>query len=243
MKIFQWLDLETISTCNRTCPTCLRNSHPSREAVKSWFEPHYMDEKVIEEALRQVQEMEFEGGVRLSHFNEPLMDERLPDLAWLVREYGYKPYINTDGDYITPDLAKRLDGAFHQIIVSLYMKEPLKSERAAWIPTLFKETEIQIITESDHIPSHFSPKFDVATLARQYVENTCREPAMRCIINHRGQFTLCCEDLIGNFDLGTFPETSIKDYWFGEKHTKIHDTLAEQGGRHWHSYCESCPKS
>lgn len=242
MKMFQWLDIETISTCNRTCPTCIRNSHPDREAIKSWFELHYLEESVIEEALRQVREMGFEGRVRLSHFNEPLMDERLPDLARLVKSYGYEAHINTDGDFITPELAERLDGAFEEIIVSLYMKEPIKSQRAAWIPTLFKKTRVQMITQSDHIPSHFSPKFDVKALAEEYIEHPCVEPAMRCIINHKGQFTLCCEDVIGNFDLGTFPETSIENYWLG-KRAKIQEGLAEVGGRHWHPYCEACPKS
>lgn len=241
MKLFQWLDLETISTCNRTCPTCLRNSHPDRDAMKSWFELRYLEVEIIEEALRQVRELGFVGGVRLSHFNEPLMDERLPDLARLVQEHGYQAYINTDGDFITPELAKDLDGAFEQIIVSLYMKEPIKSQRAEWIPTLFKYTEIQIM-DGTHIPSHFSPKFDVKKLADQYRGEPCLEPAMRCIINHRGQFTLCCEDVIGNFDLGTFPETSIKDYWFG-KRAQIQETLSVAGGRNWHPYCASCPKS
>lgn len=242
MKLFQWLDFETMSNCNRACPTCIRNSHPDREAMRSWFGFNYLGADVIEEALRQVREMGFTGGVRLSHFNEPLMDERLSDLAKLVQSYGYKAYINTDGDFITPELAEKLDGAFEEIIVSLYMKEPKKSERAEWIPTLFKKTNMVMITQSDHIPSHFSPKFDVKGLAKEYVENPCIEPAMRLIVNHRGQFTLCCEDVIGNFDLGTFPETSIKEYWFG-KHAEIELKLRERGGRHWHSYCEACPKS
>jgi hypothetical protein len=242
MKLFNWLDLETISTCNRTCPTCIRNSHPDREAIKSWFEPHYLPVDIIEEALQQVQDMGFTGGVRLSHYNEPTMDERLPDLARLVQSYGYKAYINTDGDFITPELAEKLDGAFEEIIVTLYMKEPKKSERATWIPTLFKRTRAVMITQSDHIPSHFSPKFDVAGMAREFVENPCVEPAMRCIINHKGQFTLCCEDVVGNFGLGTFPETSIEEYWFG-KHAEIEMKLRQPGGRHWHSYCEACPKS
>lgn len=240
--LFQWLDLETVSSCNRACPTCLRNSHPNREAMQSWFEKKYLSVELIEEALIQVKEMGFTGGVRLSHFNEPTMDERLPDLAWLVRYYGYKPYINTDGDFITEELAGKLDGAFEQIIVTLYMKDPVKSKRAAWLRTLFHRTELVINTDSRHIPSHFSPGFDVQALANQYRGNPCHEPAMRVIINHKGQFTLCCEDVIGNFDLGTFPETSIKDYWFGRR-AEIQETLAVAGGRNWHPYCASCPKS
>lgn len=242
IDLFHWLDLETISTCNRTCPTCIRNSHPNRKEMQSWFELKYLDMSIIKEALQQIRELGFSGRVRLSHFNEPLMDERLSDIAWLVREYGYKPYINSDGDFVTPELARKLDGAFEQIIFTLYMKEPNKSKRAAWLPGLFNKTEIVISPTSEHIPSHFSPKSDVKALADQYRGNPCLEPAMRCIINHRSQFTLCCEDVIGNFDLGTFPETSIKDYWFG-KRAKIQETLSEAGGRNWHPYCASCPKS
>lgn len=243
MNLFNWLDLETFSSCNRTCPTCLRNSHPNKEEIGSWFKPHYLEMDVIEEALRQIRDMGFTGGVRLSHFNEPMMDERLPDIAWMVQDYGYKAYMNSDGDFITPELAEKLDGAFEEIIVSLYMKEPIKSERAAWIPTLFNKTKMVMVTMSDHIPSHYSPKFDVKALAAQYVDNICREPAMRVIINHRRQLLLCCEDVIGQFELGYFPDTSIEDYWFGEKHRAIHDMLLETGGRRKHPYCATCPKS
>lgn len=241
MNLFNWLDFETISSCNRACPTCLRNSHPDRIAVQSWFEKHYLEMDVIEAALDQANHLGFGGGVRLSHFNEPMMDERLPELGWLVRSYGYKPYLNSNGDFLTEDLAYQLDGVFEQIIVALYMKDPVRSQRAEWIPSLFKRTEIQI-SFGEHVPSHFSPKFDVKYLAQQNQNNTCREPEMRLIINHRRQYLLCCEDLIGTFDLGTFPEISLKDYWFG-KRAEIQERLLVHGGRKWHPHCASCPKS
>jgi hypothetical protein len=65
---------------------------------------------------------------------------------------------------------------------------------------------------------------------------------MRVVINHRRQYLLCCDDVIGNFDLGTFPETSIKDYWFGEKHMEIMNNLKSIGGRLLHPYCATCPR-
>jgi hypothetical protein len=70
----------------------------------------------------------------------------------------------------------------------------------------------------------------------------CSEPQIRVIINHRRQYLLCCDDVIGNFDLGTFPETSIKDFWFGEYHMKILNDLKETGGRLRHPYCATCPR-
>ena len=239
----KWIDIETISSCNRVCPTCLRNSHPNKKEIASWFKTIHLGIDVIEEVLRQAKEIGFDGDIRLSHFNEPTMDERLPDIAQLVKDYGYKAYINTNGDRITQELAKRLDEVFEEIIITLYMAEPVKSKRAEWLSTLFTKAKIVIITQSDHIPSHYSPAFDVKGLADQYRENPCHEPEMRIIINHRRQYLLCCEDVVGNYGFPLFPDVGIADFWYGEQHQEIMRKLQKSGGRHWHSYCESCPKS
>jgi hypothetical protein len=243
VNLFNIIDFETMSNCNRVCPTCIRNSHPDREAVSSWFGANYLPEETIYEALEQALEMGFTGDVCLSHFNEPLMDERIPRIAGVAKAYERfnRVFLNTNADFITEEMAAELDGNLDRMIVSLYMGEPVKSKRAAWIPTLFKKTEI-VFTTAEHIPSHFSPAFPVKELAERYRDSNCLEPAMRVIINHRRQYLLCCEDVIGNFKLGYFPDIGLKEYWFG-RHAEIQNTLANQGGRRWHPYCESCPKT
>jgi hypothetical protein len=173
------------------------------------------------------------------------MDSRIADIAKLAKSYGQfsRIFLNTNGDFLTEELAQSLDGHLDEIIVSLYMDEPKKSERGDWIKTLFNRTEPVIITMSDHIPTHFSPKFDVEDLARRHINSRCNEPQIRVIINHRQQYLLCCDDVIGNFDLGTFPEIGIKDHWFGGKHEKIRNTLKSDGGRVNYPYCTSCPRA
>ena len=243
-EMFQFLDLETASVCNRVCPTCIRNSHPNRDKIGSWFTTNLLPMEIIEEALDQCVEMGFTGGVCLSHYNEPLMDRRIADIASLVKSYGiFKPiFMNTNGDFLTEELAQSLDRILDRIIVSLYMPEPKKSERAGWIKSLFHSTDAQLITQSDHIATHFSPSFDVKRLAEQHINNRCSEPQIRVVINHQSQFLLCCDDVVGNFDLGYFPETSIEEYWFGDKHQQIVKDLMENGGRRKHPYCSTCPR-
>jgi len=243
-ELFRFLDLETSSRCNRYCSTCLRNSHPDREALKTWFMPYLLPMDIIKEAFDQCVELGFTGGVCLSHYNEPLMDDRIPEIGELAKSYNQfsSVFLNSNGDFLTEELAKDLDGKLDKIIVSLYMKEPLKSERAEWIKSLFKKTHPEIITMSDHIATHFSPKFDIDALIAKNINHSCVEPRIRVIINHRRQYLLCCDDVIGNFDLGTFPEISIKDYWFGEKRTKIESDLRYSGGRKNYSYCSTCPR-
>ena len=147
-SLFSFMDFETIGSCNRTCPTCIRNSHPDRNALASWFEPNYLPEDLIYDAIEQALAMGYRGPVCLAHYNEPLMDERLPTIARKVRSYSELSTVhtNTNGDFITPELASELDGVLDYINVSLYMKGNMRSDRAAWIKTLFRETEVNIPT-------------------------------------------------------------------------------------------------
>lgn len=243
-KLFQTIDFETISTCNRVCPTCIRNSHPNKDSVSSFFEKNYLSKTIIKDALDQCLELNYQGSVILSHYNEPLIDERLPDLVYLAKQYPFKSvFFNTNGDFLTEELAEELESAgLDHIIVSLYMDEPKKSIRGEWIKSLFHKTFVSI-TSGEHIPTHFSPKFDLESLIEKYKNNPCSEPEMRVIINHRRQYLLCCDDVVGNFNLGTFPEIGIKDYWYGEQRLKIANDLKNSGGRLKYSYCSICPRS
>lgn len=244
IPLFQNLDFETISNCNRTCPTCIRNSHPDRDAVQPWFETHLLDEDIIFAVLDEAVSLGFSGGVILSHYNEPLMDERLPDIARRVKAYNRfaSIFLNTNGDFLTEEMASAFDGVLDHMIVALYMDEPVKSKRAAWMATLFKKTQLSIITNPVHIATHFSPNFPVIDLARQHAQHTCMEPWMHVILNHRAQWLGCCDDVIGNFGLGTYPEMSLK-YHLEGKHQIMRTSLAKPGGRAWHSYCVSCPRA
>ena len=243
-NFFKYLDLETVGNCNRRCVTCIRNSHPDRDKVESFFSGELLPFDVIKEALDQCVELNFSGGVCLSHYNEPLMDDRIADIAALVKSYGkFHPiFLNTNGDFLSDEIAGSLDGLLDHIIVSLYTDKATRAERAEWVTSLFSKTKVEACTMSDHIPTHFSPKFDVIGLANRHRNHTCREANIRVIINHRRQFLLCCDDVIGNFDLGMFPETSIKDYWFGNKHSVISSDLNNVGGRMKYEYCKSCPR-
>jgi len=245
IKLFSYIDFETNSDCNRVCPTCIRNSHPNKKKIAPWFEHNLLPIRVIKMALDQCAEMGFAGGVCLSHYNEPLMDERIPEIARLAKSYNqfYPITLNTNGDFITKDLAEELDGVLDKMIVSLYMEEPIKSKRKVWIESLFNKTKPDVCTYTEHIATHFSPKFNVKALAEQNKNNPCGEAEIRVIINHRRQYLLCCDDVVGNFGLGYFPDIGIEDFWFGEPHRTIALNLRNVNGRLNHPYCSSCPRA
>lgn len=227
------LALETISTCNRFCSTCLRNSHPDREKVAPWFELNLMPMRIIWEAFEQFSKMDFVSKeVCLSHYNEPLMDERIVYIATMAKAYNFDSvYLNTNGDYLVEEVATSLDSILSMIRIST-RKEELKS--------YFQKTKVQF-TKGVHIATHFSPKFDTEKLAQENKDKICAEPPKRIIINHKGQYLMCCEDIVGEFYLGSFPETSLLIHEMDKFDIQI--GLDKPLGRHKYPYCQTCPRS
>ena len=241
--MFNTLHFETIGSCNRTCPTCIRNSHPDRAETLSWFQNTLLDENLIYQALEEALTLGFNGSVILSHYNEPLMDQRLPRIAHKVRSYPVGDvYLHTNADFLTSELAAALDGALDHMQITLYMNNTKAAKRAAWISTLFQKTVtgITTIAESPHMATHFSPMPDLQKKIQEKQNRPCNLTP-QIIINHRQQYLLCCDDVVGNFGLGTFPEISIQEHWFG-KAQKINANLSLAGGRSQYPYCMSCPK-
>lgn len=89
--------LEVTSQCNLACEGCYHenifNAHKSLEEIEEEF-------KVIRQ-LRKVDSVSIAGG-------EPLLHPRILDIVRLIRQYGWKPIMNTNGLALTPDLLKDL---------------------------------------------------------------------------------------------------------------------------------------
>ena len=243
IPLFWQLEIETFSTCNRTCEGCIRNSHPDRDAVAPWFVPKELPFETVARLLREAQQIGFGGNVCFQHYNEPLQDSRIPEFGVLAKSMGFSHvYICSNGDYMNEARAAELDGVFDEIVVALYVDEPQKSKREALIRTLFKKTRLSF-TGGAFIATHFSPTFPVESLARRHSGHPCHEPLRRMIVNHRGDMLMCCDDMIGHFELGNVADHSIEELWFSERHQDMVLALQEPGGRSVHPHCLSCPRA
>jgi radical SAM protein with 4Fe4S-binding SPASM domain len=242
LRLFERLEIETCSMCNRFCVSCLRNSNPDKEATAPWFEKGFLPTEDFRRVLQQSKDMGFRGEVCLSHYNEPLMDPRIVELAQIVKDEGFpRTFFGSNGDHLTEELAKGLDGLVDHIGFSLYMEDPIRSRRRTWIASLFKRTKVTI-GDGDHMVTHFSPLSNVVKLGRQHSSNPCSRPLKRLIINHRGEMLMCCDDMVGNFGLGTIHESSVAELWNSERHQHYVNALMGSGGRKVHPHCLSCPR-
>lgn len=181
--------------------------------------------EVIKEALDQCVKIKYRRRICLSHYNEPLMDNRIIEISEMVKSYNrFLIYLVTNGDFLTKELASELDRLLDSIFISLYDNN---LERKVWVESLFKKTEVNIVGR--HSQTHFIPP-----IRRHTRIPGCR--TNRLIINHRRQYLLCCEDMIGNFDLGKFPDISLHDFWFGKRRREI------LRNRNSQPYCSTCPR-
>lgn len=239
IKLFQRIEIETRSTCNRKCVSCIRNSIPNKDETKSWFETHLLEFDDIKRVFEQSKSIGFNGEICLSHFNEPLMDERIVDIAKMTRELGFNNvFFCSNGDYLTQDLATKLDGVVNEIGFALYANN--WEQRRIEILSMFKKTKVTA-NYGEHMHTHHSPLVGLEQKIQSVRSNKCLKPLKRLIINHKGQMLMCCDDLTGHFDLGTIHENTVEELWYSEKHQNLIEELKNNNGRK-HPWCQVCPR-
>jgi sulfatase maturation enzyme AslB (radical SAM superfamily) len=231
--MYKFTNIETSSYCNRRCRNCIRNTHPNRQSLAPWFEQNFMPMEMFKDFFEARNRLRPRGRITLCGYNEPLLDPRIEEIVSIIGMYpGFELSITTNGDYITEPLARFLDGKIKTFRVSLYCHGRERDERDAWIRSLFTKTNVYM--KGYHVQAHYAP--DNASL-----------PSVPCslnriLINHKGQYCLCCEDIGGEFDLGSFPDVGPKDFWYGAKRQAIvNDILAGKTDKY--PYCMSCPKN
>jgi len=195
---------------------------------------------LIEQGAELAKEWPIE--LHLQFFNEPLLDVRLSEFAEYGRELGSFQGIGTDtnGDALTPELASELDGSLNKIQVALYDGEGENREQT--IRQMFRQTEV-FFAPRKHIISHHSPYRNLSAAIAQCRAQPCWwEAQIRMILSYTGDMCLCCEDIIGEWDLGSAKRSSLEELWFGSKHRYIIDTLCVPGGRVKYEYCSICPR-
>jgi hypothetical protein len=240
LKYFTQLEIETSSYCNRSCPTCIRNSHPDRAIVKPWFVMNEMPMKDILGIVQGMHDLGFRGSVNLSRFNEPLLDTRLPEIAKEIKKIApFGLMLHSNSDALTEELAVELDGLFDKAVFSLYDDDA--EEREQWIRKLFHDTTLLFVNK--HIVTHYYPEQRDLELAEKRKLYPCNEPGERILFNHKGELVFCCEEITNeHFHLGSFPEQSIEELLSNEYLYYCIGALEEDGGRQEFPFCSSCPK-
>jgi Radical SAM superfamily. len=258
IPLFERLQIESQSNCNRACWFCPRTYDRSGKyldpAGKSVL--RQMPTEKILSLLDEAQGLGFSGMVGFHHYSEPLLDPRNITLAREAIRRGMAPYLHTNGDVLrrSDALCDEVRQVYALIVVGLYdyrSNDELREEQEFWRGRLAgARLEFSPIgladgrtTESIGVPRALVPPDRRMTLPDLTFRNApCHRPLIRMLVQYDGTVCLCCEDTTGAFDLGNVHRQTLGEVWYSERHTGIiHDLVA--GRRDRYGLCRSCPMS
>ncbi len=235
----KFLVLETHSYCDLQCPTCMRQSDPTRNRWKDGVKLNVrMPHETVLKILDQASELGFKGMAALVGYCEPLLDPRLPAFVRYAKEKNLYTYTSTNGTVLTPDLAKELDGFLTYIHVSVY-GEDLEA-RKKHFASLFNKTEVRF--SSKHATTHYSPRGNLESKIKRFLHWPCDTARDYLHIRYWGDLALCCEDVNAVFKLGNIHSQTLEELWLGNRNQKIMQNLRSPRGRLKYPFCRICPR-
>lgn len=256
LPLFERLQVESQSNCNRSCWFCPRTYDRSGRYLSQDGDPvlRQMPTETILDLLDQARDLGFRGRVGFHHYSEPLLDRRNIHLAWAARDRGMEPYLHTNGDALRKSdrLCSQVLEVYRIIVVGLYdyrSNEELEEAKDYWRQRLagvdpdFSPIGTQGVRSGHSIgvPRAMVPSDDrMAVPDLTFLNGPCHRPLIRLVIQYDGQMCNCCEDLHGAFCLGNILESSIEELWWSERHVRIVEDLV-RGRRERYRLCRSCP--
>ena len=258
IPLFERLQIESQSNCNRSCWFCPRTYDRSGKYLDGTGESLYsrMPTETILDLLDQARALGFRGRVGFHHYSEPLLDERNIMLAREAVKRELRPYLHTNGDVLkhSDKLCEEVKNVYELIVVGLYdyeTNEQLEEAKEYWRTRLaavnlrFSAIGRSGIQSADSmgIPKALVPpdrRMSIPDFA--YINAPCHRPAIRMIIQHDGTMCNCCEDTHGAFGLGNVYENTLEELWYSERHVRIIEHLID-GQRQKYRLCRNCPLS
>lgn len=258
IPLFERLQIESQSHCNRACWFCPRTYDRSGNYLDASAKPiiDKMPTEKILDVLDQAAAMGFQGLVGFHHYSEPLLDNRNLMLAREALARGLKPYIHTNGDVLVnnSELCREVSRHYTFIVLGLYdyeTDEELAEAKRRWqerLPDVDLRFSSIGINGAKKAHSIGVPKALVPTDSRMalpdltFANGPCGRPLIRLIIQYNGKMCNCCEDDSGTFELGSIYENSLEELWYSERHIQIVEDLLA-GRREKYKLCSNCPMS
>lgn len=228
MKImFNYLEIETCSLCNRKCPWCLFGQLPNFRGDKLQF----LDTVYIEKILNELNQNQFKGVISLYSMNEPLLDERIKDgsLFRLCRNIlsntDVKIKINTNGSLLDDGIMKMFDSGLDNMYISCYDENMLNKAKS-----LQKKYASIVVLDYTNEKANIL-KFNRAGSIKSYsgfvTENkkSCTLPLFSSVIGFDGEVRLCCNDALGQIKLGNIKNENLYDILNGKEMKKLRNKI------------------
>lgn len=227
--IFERINIETSSICNRKCPYCpnLKYKRPTGR----------LRTKYIKKIILELKNLKFKGDIIFTGFNEPLMDTRIQMVIKYIRKHlpDNKVVIYTNGDFLSLGLFERLERLNVIFNVTLHqIKTPISPKNIFDIIKSKRNVNIKKNIENDILSS----RGGLVKVSNPEKKSFCIFPYTEMTINYKGDFLLCCDDYFGSIKFGNIKKDKLIDTWNKERYKKIRENLIN--GKVELSICKKC---
>ena len=256
IPMFERLEVETQSHCNRSCWFCPRIHDRSGAYLDSLATPvkKQMATETVLDILDQAAGLQFTGGVSFYFYSESLLDKRNLMFARAARERGMKPFLHTNGDVLrnNESLCRAVAAVYEYVVIGIYDYQTdaeLQSQKSFWSQRMTGcDLRFSTIGEGParSARSMGTPRALVPSDQRfavpdfTYSNAPCHRPLIRLILRYDGRMCMCCEDMNGEFNLGNIHDSSLSELWYSDRHVQLVTDLMA-GHREKHSLCRNCP--
>lgn len=226
--IFKYVEIETINRCNFTCTFCPVNKNDDPRPFK------LMDGRLFRSIIGQLKELNYSGCINLSSNNEPLMDNRICELAGIAKEAVPGAYLHmiTNGTLLTIDKLNALMKHLDMLAIDNY-DDDLKL--IAPVRDVYEYCRRNNVYK-DKVKIYLRMKTDILSNRAGQAKNrskikplrsSCGYPFEQLVIRPDGKVSLCCNDALGERTMGDLAVEKIVDVWNGATFLETRKRLLE----------------
>lgn len=238
-ELFEHVLIQTNNICTRKCHFCWYGMKDVE--IKNEVMPDWLFKKIIHELA----EINYSGRVSLFEMNEPLSDSRLPDFIQYVKKNvpnSYQ-YIVTNGDLLTVEKATELiNSGLDYLSVNAYSPVIYKRNRIIerkLSPNTWKNIDFRPLFNDKIATDNRAGNLDHIEKIKEPIKEPCSRVGHVLYIKPSGKAVSCFGDYFNVNVMGDANFESVTDIWFGEKFTRLRNSL-NKGDRSISELCKKC---
>lgn len=250
VPLFSLVEISDSGTCNRACSFCPRSD---KDWINEFDNKEFIKSELHESIVSQLQDLNYNGIVVYSGFNEPLLNKEIYKNITQTRSYlpGAKIELITNGDVLNEKrLLKLFEAGLSTLLISVYdgPEDMIKFEKMCNNVKLEKD---QYVIRKRYLPPEENfgitmsnrgglmenAEHSVPSLKKS-LNTPCFYPSYTLFIDYNGDVLMCSHDWGKKNILGNLNKEKIMDVWLSNNAMMSRKNLSK-GNREF-SPCNVC---
>lgn len=229
------VEISNSGTCNRSCSFCPR-SDPNYPDIRE-----FITSELHEKIIKQLSEVDYQGVISYSGFNEPLLNKNIYRDIRQVKDYLPKAKIEivTNGDVLNISRLKKLfDHGLTTILISVYdgpkdyekFEKMCKDANLHFLQYMVRKRYLNEdndfgITINNRSGNLTNSEYKILPL-KEPLKKKCTYPSYNFFIDYNGDVLMCSHDWGKKNILGNLNTNTIFNIWMSENAKKSRSNLA-----------------